>query len=129
MNTDKNVHIVNNKVFALQKKSKWTWEALNEGESVATDKSRPKLIAKLNEMYTEEPQREIKAKPTVKNEALARKLEKKAKRTIKRETPKTDKPKSTKAKKQSMRNLTLELIKNGRSDLSLIHISEPTRPY
>lgn len=100
-----NTHIVADKVFLLQRKSKWTWEAVigANKEQVATAPSRPKLKTKLDEMFNHsvlEPSdiNRVNNCPSSMSEV------------------KTSKPKAKTDKKPSMRKVTLDMILDGKTD-------------
>lgn len=126
-----NVHIVSNKVFALRKKSKWTWEALNENKVVATDKSRPKLKAKLDSMFeVKESVDDAKA-----SDSSDDKSDRKAKRRERLRNKKSSKKPASPVKKErktSMRSITLEMMKGGKDDdeiLEKIKSEFPDKKY
>lgn len=110
-----NVHIVAKRVFAIRKKSKWTWEALHNEKVVATDKSRPKLKAKLDSIYADaEPRREAEEQPSSTSDDVERKMKKRRERRNSKKA-KADSP-AKKERKVSMRSITLEMMKDGKDD-------------
>lgn len=103
-----NSHIAGNRVFALRRKSKWTWEAINGNEKViATAPSRPKLKDKLDKLYANQDSK-IEVMPKKEEPIAGAVLETLVETALKTE------PK--KEKKESMRSLTLNMILDGKND-------------
>lgn len=150
--TSNNSHIVGNKVFALRKKSKWTWEAvLGDELPVATAPSKPKLIDKLNEIFSEESKQEqtpldlakvakaqIASTKPISNLVQANRIAtKKAKELAKKKEKKVTKPKpkakvSKDSSSQSMRSMTLQLMREGYDDddvLKAVKAKHPDTQY
>jgi len=148
LNNYSDTHTINDHVFALRKKSKWTWEAVNRNEeTIATDKSRPKLKAKLDLMYTP-VKLDINSKPIISKAEQTPVMEAEYKKeneihgdiyeevanTIKKKTRKERKAKrvarkskdtnknrvSKKNKPESMRSATLRMIKDGADDQTIL---------
>ncbi len=112
-----NTHIVNDQVFALRKKSKYSWEAINGNEeSITTAPSRPKLKSKLDNMFKAKSER-----PEVKVEKTPKKKAKKSKDTNKNRVSKKNKP-------ESMRAATLRMILEGDDDENILKYVQSNHP-
>lgn len=109
-----NSHIVGNRVFAIRRKSKWTWEAINGNEKViATAPSRPKLKDKLDKLYADQDSR-VEVAPQ-KEEPIIDKAEIEHSKLQPSNMEKVNSCPSP-VKKESMRSLTLNMILNGKND-------------
>ena len=137
--------------LTIQKKSKWTWEAVDfEGKTVTTDKSKKKLMEKLNATPCSKST-EINVSPSVTKSAKKIKKRKarknlasflefpeednvistsscKAKPSDKTETSPFKSEKDKKSKGQSMRNATLQMILDGRDDAFILDSIKVTHP-
>ena len=89
-------HTVGDKTFTIQKRTKWTVDAKLDGEVVASDKSKVKLKAKLDEMF-----KVVEPKKVTKKSS---------------------------GKKESMRQMTLDLILNGKTDNEILDIVSSMNP-